>query len=112
VQRDSSLAAGEAAAVWSQILAGLEAEVATVESLVAEPESVDALTADLHWSAPADVPAIPASLAPRAEALLVRQQQAAVALTELLASNRQHVSAATGYTSGAPAVPLYWDHSV
>lgn len=79
--------------LWENLLDELERDLERAEALVTvTPTAADAAEAQPSaWTPPAPAVPIPASLVPRAELLLQRQQQVAALVTDRLGSHRSQL---------------------
>jgi len=94
-------------AAWESALAALELDVDAAEHLLALDHIADA--PPNPWAPPAGLGPLPAPLADRARALVVRQVEVGRRLAEAAALSRRHSRAAEAMRSAPPSVPVYLD---
>jgi hypothetical protein len=99
---------------WVAALDALEADVAQIETLLAEDHLLRDVPLADPWTPPEGLGPLPIELRPRADAVLARQLAAAGALTLALATTRRQAVVAgrieTG-SQGAPR-PAYVDYAI
>jgi hypothetical protein len=96
---------------WVAALDALEADVETVERLIADEHRAQALPAADPWSPPAGLSALPLDLKPRADRILARQIAAAQAVSMAIIGNRRQTAFAAKIEVGTAgkAIPSYLD---
>ncbi|HEV7823449.1 MAG TPA: hypothetical protein VGP02_00925 [Mycobacteriales bacterium] len=103
---------------WTAALDALELEVGRVEALLVDDHAQrDAgwaalATSHLQWTAPIQLPPLPAELAERALTVLHRQTAAAAALALAMTSNRRQSRMVARMSTDEAARPAYIDHAV
>jgi hypothetical protein len=90
---------------WTQALDALEADVERVEQLLADDHRARELPLVDPWTPPDGLGPLPLDLAPRADAILERQFEAARAIVQALVSNRRHAAVAARIESGSQGAP-------
>ena len=94
-------------AAWAEALTELELDVDAAEHLLALDHIADAPPE--RWAPPVGLGPLPAPLADRARALVVRQVEVGRRLAEAAALSRRHSRAAEAMRSAPPSVPVYLD---
>jgi hypothetical protein len=103
---------------WSAALAALELEVGRVEAILADDHArrdaawAALATAQVEWTAPTDLPPLPADLAGRAREVLHRQAAVAAALGLAMTANRRQSLLASRMSVDASNRPAYIDRAV
>ncbi len=93
-------------AAWEAALTALELDVDEAERML-DHEHVP--TATDPWTAPTGLGPLPAPLADRARALLVRQSEVSRRVAEAAILARRHSAVAQAMRAKPPAVPVYID---
>jgi hypothetical protein len=95
---------------WSDALDALDADVAEMETLLADDHRVRDTALTDPWRPPTGLGPLPLDLRPRADGILRRQLAAAENLTRALATNRQQATVAGRIESGhGPGSAAYVD---
>ncbi|MEU4221362.1 hypothetical protein [Actinoplanes sp. NPDC026623] len=96
---------------WVSALDALEADVETIERLIADEHRERALPPATIWAPPAGLGALPLALKPRADQILTRQLAAARAVTMAIIANRRQTAFAAKVEVGTAgkAIPTYVD---
>jgi hypothetical protein len=95
---------------WTEALDALDADVTSMESLLADDHRLRDVPLTDPWQPPAGLGPLPLDLRPRADGILRRQLAAAEALTRVLATNRQQAAVAGRILSGqGPGAAAYVD---
>jgi hypothetical protein len=92
-------------AAWSTALDDLEADVASVETLISTDHRLRELPIANPWAPPAGLGPLPLDLRPRADAILARQATAARELALAIGTNRKHASLVSVIEVGAAGAP-------
>jgi len=90
---------------WVDALDSREADVAQVEALLADERRLRDLPIVDPWTPPHELGPLPLDLAPRADAILGRQLQAARAVVQALVYNRRHAAVAARIEAGSQGAP-------
>ena len=98
---------------WAKALDDLESYVTCIEellnSLASGHVSDHHVESGASWCPPEDLGALPEPLLPRARALLLRQRQLGVLLSQASLRNRRHRHRANAARDTAPAPAVYVD---
>jgi hypothetical protein len=103
---------------WCAALDALELEVGRVEALLSDDHArrdsawAALATAPVEWTAPTDLPPLPADLAERAMDVLHRQATVAAALGLAMTANRRQSLLARRMSVEATSRPAYIDSAV
>jgi hypothetical protein len=99
---------------WVDALDALDADVAAIESMLAEEHRIRDLPQADPWSPPAGMGPLPLDLRPRADAILARQASAAQQLIMAIASNRRQAAFVAKVEVGdfGKAPPAYVDRAM